>query len=200
MAATYTIFNQSPTSATTRVSTTDGISAYNLGTEFVVTTKCWVVGFAFRRPDTVAQTVTGQLFNMGTSDGTAWTTWISATTFSLGTTSGWKTVMLAAPVRLDYNTTFAYRNRFRVSIRATRFYETNNYWTTGAGSSGFTTPLFTVPNKTNAFNNCQCCHSVTAGAVPDIPSGSGQNWYSDVLISDVDPRMKSNAITVFGGD
>lgn len=197
MGTTYSIFNQSLVSATTVTS-----GPTNVATEFMIDRTCWAVGFVFRRPDTTSQTApTARLFNQQNNNGAS-TIWFSVAsgTFTLGTTSGWKTVMLATPVKLAYNLT-SYRNRYRVSTRATRYCQTTNYWTTGPGSAGLTSGPMAAPSRANAFLNCQ---SSSGGAtdtdVPITASSAGQNWWADVLISDVDPRMNSNMTTLFGGD
>lgn len=201
MATTYSIFNQSLT-APTRVRT-DG--PFNVGTEFMITQSCWVIGFRYRRPDTTTQATapTAALFNQGNNNGasTVWTQEASAT-FSLTTGwtgAGWKTAMLATPQKLIWQPT-SYRNRYRVSTRATRFCESDNYWSTGAGSAGFTSGPLTVPNKANAFLTAQGSYSTAVGDAPITASATAQNWWSEVLISDVDPRMRSNPIAAFGGD
>src|SRR5687767_5215763 len=95
---TYDLFNQSLATATTR---SDG--PYNLGTEFVINQTCWVTGFRFRRPNTTAQTVTAQLWKLTVAASTVWMLHQSSVTFSLGSTTGWKTVMLSTPVKCTYS-------------------------------------------------------------------------------------------------
>lgn len=197
MGTTYSIFNQSLVTATTLT------TAANVGTEFTIDRTCWAVGFTFRRPDNTAQAApTAKLFNQSNNNGasTVWSSVASATFGTLSANAGWKTVMLATPVRLAYNAT-SYRNRYRVSIRATRYCQTASYWTTGPGSAGLTSGPMTAPSRANAFLNAQSSSGgATIDDAPTTASSSGQNWWADILISDVDPRMRSNMTTLFGGD
>lgn len=197
MGTSYSIFGQAVTATTIR---TDG--PFQLGTEFIIKQDVWVTGFRFRRPNTVAQTITMWVFNQSDSGGTNWLGRAGGSlVLTAGGATGWRDISTSdgLPVKLTFNAATAYRNRYRVVTRATNFCETGYYWTTGPGSAGFSNAVMDIPNYNNALNNAQSSWATNNNEVSLNNSTGGPNWWSEIVVSDVDPRMKSNAITLFGG-
>jgi hypothetical protein len=197
--ATFTLHNSALTAGTLR---SDG--PFNLGTEFIVNQRIWLLGIRFRHPGSVSQTVQVSVWKAANASGSVGTLQTGPHSITTGTSSGWKNYTLATPVPLfnDYAASLPYLSHFRVIVRATRFVETANYWTTGGGANSYNVGPVTVPNRASALGNMQCSHSTTGSLDwTVIPSSSGQNWWADITFSDVDPRIpKSAAFVMLGGD
>jgi hypothetical protein len=193
----YTLFNSATTTASTR---TDG--PLNIGLEVRTNQTCWLTGVRFRRPDTTSQTVQFQVWQMQNNAGTLGTLKASGT-FSLGSTSGWKDFTFGTPLKMEYSATLTYQSYHRLCIRATRWLETTNYFTTGTGGTSRVVGPVTVPNKTDALGDMQCSYStdsvnfITTAAAP-----SAQMWWMDMVISDVDPRVprQRGSLITLGAD
>lgn len=191
MGTTYSLFDGSLATATIR---TDG--PFSLATEFATQAGyCFLLGFRFRRPDNIAQTVTGKLWDLASSDGSTGLE-VASATFSLTANAGWKDVYLATPVRIGQ---ISVQRRYRVAIRCTRFCETNNYFTSGTGSVNTTRGPMIMPNKTNARLQAQGSFNAS-DAYPGQAAATGQNWWADVLVADTDPRLgRSGSFVAMAG-
>lgn len=178
--AEYTLFGSGAVGSSTR---TDG--PYTVGTEFYVTSKAWLLAVRFYNPTAAVQTVTYQAWTVN-SGGTTGTALFTSGSFSTAAVAEWNRVALT-PVALTAGT------RCRVGFRATRFRQTDNYFSTGAGGSGVTNGILVAPNRANATNNVQGSYATGASiAFPATASGTiAQCWFSDVVVSDVDPTGQS---------
>jgi hypothetical protein len=166
-------------------------SGFSLGMEFVVSGPAWLTGLRFWRVSTNDYgTPIGRVYSVSTpTTGTAVpNTDATFASYAAGGTTGWKEATTTAPVRLTVN------QRYRVAIRFSNYFPaTNSYWASGSGSAGRTSgPLFAYAYGASTTSTTSTIQgSYIAGTTLSFPntlaSPTGNNYWVDVTVTDVDP-------------
>jgi hypothetical protein len=169
-------------------------SPVNLGTQFSVSTTCWITRIHYWAPIDagVDGTVLGRVWTVtGSGTGTA----LAGTdvggagpafdTIPNTTSPGrWRTATLTTPVQISAGT------NYRVAILYPSGYAaTGNFWANGGpGDSGITNGPLTAPSKAAVADGGQGAFDYGATySYPANASGNGANYWPDVTVSDVDP-------------
>jgi hypothetical protein len=155
-----------------------GSSPITLGTEFYVTQRAWVVALHYYRTDTnVGVADDMEVYQVGVNPVALGP---NSGTYS-GPATGWRKLSDFPLIELTAN------QKYRVALYQAdgNIANTDNYWSTGAGSAGITNGILVAPNATDAFENAQ--GSFKAGTGIQYPSDTNTAkscYWVDVEVTD----------------
>jgi hypothetical protein len=158
-------------------------SSIVLGTEFYVTSACWVTQVRYLASTNQEQN-TRVMSLWSTADGTTGTMVAGPFSMPTHTPGDWVTYTLPTPFRLTANL------RYRIATRHPEgsYAATGAYFHDGAGQTTLTQGPVIRPSEADALGNGQ--GSYDYGTTDFFPSShfNGGAYYSDVTITDVDPN------------
>jgi hypothetical protein len=189
--ATYNLFGAAePTSAPPVATGT--VNDFSMSTEFGVTSPCWVTQLRFHRQTTgITGTITGGIYTVATATTGALVSGTFVTYTVSGT--GWQTATLANPIYLTPGQRYRVINEF-----AGNSYEiTSGYFTTGPGATTSTNGPLTLYSHDDALGNVQGGSSVTSVLSYTTNASSGDNYWSDLTVTDVNPYT-DGSYNIFG--
>lgn len=157
-------------------------ASFVFGCEFYVTERCVVKALHLWRGSlSMTGTFTGRVYRVDSSTtGTAVTG--TDVTFTLGSTTGWKTATLTTPVELVAN------QRYRVAyqIATSGNSSTAAYWRAGgAGASGITNGPLVAPNAANTTGNAQNSYVGSASMAFPTTAFDDTNYWVDVTVAPI---------------
>ncbi|MGZ4659830.1 MAG: DUF4082 domain-containing protein [Arthrobacter sp.] len=175
----YNLFAGTP-----QISASSDGQSINLGTEFYVTSTCWVTQFRVLEASSGGDGAAVSMALYSTTNGTTGTQVVSPVSVTAGAPGTWSTYTLATPYQLTAGT------RYRVVARhPTGYYAaTGAFFSTGTGASTTTQGPVVVPNETDAFAGAQGSYNYSASDVFTDGHFNAGGYYSDVTITDVNPN------------
>ncbi len=174
---TYSVFGQGA-----RGGSPFGLSAggpYSMGMEVGINYDCYATHIWFNRYSTGNNPTVGRLYSVATAT-TGTPVPGTDVTFSYGAETGWINAPLAAPVLLSGG------SLFRIVILVPSGYTyTNQYFSTGLGSSGISNGPITAYSTAGSSANVQGQTRSGQGMVLTYPtSGSSSNYWVDMTVTD----------------
>lgn len=161
-------------------------AAFSLGTEFGVTSTCWITAIRYYKNTTTNNfgTIACRLYSVNTA---TTGTFVTGTDVSITSTTaqGWLSANLTTPVQLNPGTHYRVAGLF-----PTRYTAFNNYWNTGPGASDIVNGPLTAYSNAHATGGIQGSFvAQSTGTTPNFPTslGSNSNYYVDVVVTDVNP-------------
>ena len=175
----YNLFTGTPQIAASE----DGQSV-NLGTEFYVTATCWLTHFRVLMP-TNGDSNDSVMALYTTADGVTGTQVISPVTVPYSAAGTWSSQALATPYQLSTGVRYRVVARHPFGIYAA----TGGFFAVGGPNGGapVTYGPVTVPHNGGAYAGAQGSFTYDSGNVMSTSTFNGGAYYSDVIITDVDP-------------
>lgn len=182
---TYTLFNQTGTGG---VLQTDH-SAQTQGVQFSVSAAATLTAIWFYSPAAAGDLPSSIGLYQVTGTGTGTLIHSESASWSGAAGSGWIRAPFSSPPSLTASTNYK-AVQFHTAGSSNFYSETDNYWSSGAGSGGITNGILSAPNNAGADIGQDSYNSGSSITYPASTFSSANYW--------IDPEVTPSGVTVSG--